>query len=535
MGSLPAAMILSALIASLAVSATPASPRCTDDLAEVASRLHQRDAKARYLALVRTCGTDPVVALTRRLVSFATVSSEKPAKDSPTIAAMGQFLEGWAKERGFAFRAFGKNDVFEITWGEGAPVLGYVLHGDVVPATPGEWSHAPFDATVDGGQLYGRGVEDDKGPLAAVLTSLAMAKAVGLSPRGAIRVMIGNGEESDWTGMTAYAQSRPPPAQVISVDADYPVVAAQSGFVIWGLTAPVDAKTMGTGGTLRAVDAAGGEFLTLVPGEATLRLEPVGIPLTQAKAEVSRALATLKASRHEFSAELTSDGGTLVVTTHGKAVHSSVADHGHDALWDLGAVSLALPLVDNGIAAMLHVLGQRFDGDLWGEKLGIAYGDPLMGKLLVVPTLLRVKEGRITLGINMRRPQGKDAAAFGKSLDAALAAIAQGTGGRVTELPGPQGRNIGDAFVANTSGPLVQKLLELFASARHQKSVQPIAVRGGTYARLFPGAVDFGPNLPGTSYAGHAPNESISLDNLRMMTQLLAESTWTFALEPAAR
>jgi acetylornithine deacetylase/succinyl-diaminopimelate desuccinylase-like protein len=321
---------------------------------------------------------------------------------------------------------------------------------------------------------------------------------------------------------------------VISVDANYPVVAAQSGFVGWGLSARVDAvaKTApASKPTLRAVDASGGDFLTQVPGEATLRLEPRGIPLERANDTVLRVLGRLKATRPGFSARLREEKDTLVITTHGKAVHSSVADEGHDALWDLGAVALALPLEDNGLAALLRVIGRRFDGDLWGEKLGLSYRDPLMGRLMVVPTLLRVKDGQVSLGINMRRPKGKTAAEFGASLDAALKAIAQETQGRVTETA-VKGRYVGDPFVADTSGPLVKTLLSLYARAQGLQKAAPISVRGGTYARLFPGAVDFGPSLPGEPYAGHAPDESISLANLALMSNLLAEASWTFALAP---
>lgn len=532
-------MILSSLVASLALatsvpSSAPAS--CRGELAPIAARFHQKAPKERYLALVRACGTERTVELTRALVAFQTVSAEKPAKASPQIAAMGRFLQGWAKAHGFTYQSFGKNDVFELTWGEGAPILGYLLHGDVVPAPPAEWKRPPFQAVVEHGRLYGRGVEDDKGPLAAVLTTLAMAKAVGLTPRGAVRVIVGNGEESDWTGMTAYAQSAVHPARVISVDANYPLVAAQSGFVAWGLSARVDAVVPTAAGekpTLRAVDASGGDFLTQVPGEASLRLEPLGVPLERAHDTVLRVLAKLKADRPGLSARLREEKGALRLTVRGKAVHSSVADEGHDALWDLGAVALALPLEDNGISAMLRVIGRRFDGDLWGEKLGLAYRDPLMGRLLVVPTLLRVKDGVVSLGINMRRPQGRSAAAFGAALDAALKRIAQATQGRVTEAAA-KGRYIGDPFVADTSGPLVKTLLSLYEREVPGKAAEPISVRGGTYARLFPGAVDFGPSLPGDAYAGHSPDESISLANLGLMANLLAEASWTFALAPVS-
>ena len=50
------------------------------------------------------------------------------------------------------------------------------------------------------------------------------------------------------------------------------------------------------------------------------------------------------------------------------------------------------------------------------------------------------------------------------------------------------------------------------------------SVRGGTYAKLFPGAVDFGPAMPGEKYRGHGPNEYIRLKTLAQLTQMLYET-----------
>ncbi|HYO68996.1 MAG TPA: peptidase M20, partial [Archangium sp.] len=80
----------------------------------------------RYAEHVRACSLDAVVALTKPLVRFKTVGSELPAAKSPEFAAMGRLLEQWARARGLGFRTVGENDVFELSWGEGAPRLGLV-------------------------------------------------------------------------------------------------------------------------------------------------------------------------------------------------------------------------------------------------------------------------------------------------------------------------------------------------------------------------------------------------------------------------
>ncbi|MCY1018853.1 Sapep family Mn(2+)-dependent dipeptidase [Pyxidicoccus sp. MSG2] len=492
-------------------------------------------AAERYAAYVQTCALDEVVELTKQLVRFKTVSSELPAAKSPAIADMGRFLQKWAKAHGMTYRAVGTNDVFELSWGEGAPQLGLVFHGDVVPAPAHEWKKPPFEPYVQDGRLYGRGVEDDKGPLAQALVALDFARQLGLKPQGRVLVIVGNGEESDWSGMTKYAASEPKATHVISVDSNYPVVAAQSGFVAWSLEAPVGEPVKGAGAnaTLRAVDVTGGEFLTQVPGAATLKLAPAtGRTAEQALADVQAAVTAEQGARATLQADVKRDGDTVVLTTHGKAVHASIADEGHNAMWDLAAVAARLPLEDNGIAAMLRVVARRFDGDHFGQKLGVAYKDDgLMGPLLSAPTVLRVADGKVTLGVNMRRPQGKDAAAFNATLDQAAKLVGEDTGGRVKEA---DGRYVGDAHVADTSGTLVTTLLDVYKRHKNAPDVKPGSVRGGTYARLFPKGVDFGPGFPGELYTGHAPDESISLESLDAGTRMLADAVHTLVLAPPA-
>jgi acetylornithine deacetylase/succinyl-diaminopimelate desuccinylase-like protein len=52
-----------------------------------------------------------------------------------------------------------------------------LLHSDTVPSgAPSDWRFAPFEPFEKDGKLYGRGVLDDKGPLAASFAALAILK-----------------------------------------------------------------------------------------------------------------------------------------------------------------------------------------------------------------------------------------------------------------------------------------------------------------------------------------------------------------------
>ncbi|WP_199243099.1 hypothetical protein [Vitiosangium sp. GDMCC 1.1324] len=50
-----------------------------------------------------------------------------------------------------------------------------------------------------------------------------------------------------------------------------------------------------------------------------------------------------------------------------------------------------------------------------------------------------------------------------------------------------------------------------------------------------PRPVDFGPAFPGDFYTGHAPDESISLENLDITTRMVAEALHSLALSPPAK
>jgi succinyl-diaminopimelate desuccinylase len=71
-------------------------------------------------------------------------------------------------------------------------------HMDTVEVGNG-WTHDPFGAKVEGGKMYGRGTEDMKSGLAAILWATAACKEEGLPKRGELLVAAVVDEEAlDW-------------------------------------------------------------------------------------------------------------------------------------------------------------------------------------------------------------------------------------------------------------------------------------------------------------------------------------------------
>src|SRR5581483_5983091 len=66
-----------------------------------------------------------------------------------------------------------------------APVLHFNGHIDVVPIGPG-WSTDPFGGEIHNGRIYGRGVSDMKGGLAAQIYAIEAIRRAGLQLQGTI-------------------------------------------------------------------------------------------------------------------------------------------------------------------------------------------------------------------------------------------------------------------------------------------------------------------------------------------------------------
>lgn len=99
---------------------------------------------------------------------------------------------------GFRFERIDSGGVCNL-WarrGDAAPVLCFAGHTDVVPAGPLEgWDSPPFEPTVRGGQLFGRGAADMKTSLAAFVTAIERFVAAHPDHAGSIALLLTSDEE----------------------------------------------------------------------------------------------------------------------------------------------------------------------------------------------------------------------------------------------------------------------------------------------------------------------------------------------------
>jgi acetylornithine deacetylase/succinyl-diaminopimelate desuccinylase family protein len=95
------------------------------------------------------------------------------------------------------------------SWGSaGGKTLLFNGHYDVVPVPdPENWEHAPFDADVAGGKLYGRGSADMKAGIAACMAAVSALQRAKLDPKGRLVMHFVADEEALGTHGTKYLEA----------------------------------------------------------------------------------------------------------------------------------------------------------------------------------------------------------------------------------------------------------------------------------------------------------------------------------------
>ncbi|MDD5033230.1 MAG: succinyl-diaminopimelate desuccinylase [Methylococcaceae bacterium] len=93
---------------------------------------------------------------------------------------------------------FGATKNIWLRRGEAAPLFVFLGHTDVVPPGPLEdWTSPPFEPTIRGAMLYGRGAADMKSGVAAMVTALEYFVAEYPQHPGSVALLLTSDEEGD--------------------------------------------------------------------------------------------------------------------------------------------------------------------------------------------------------------------------------------------------------------------------------------------------------------------------------------------------
>ena len=457
-----------------------------------------------------------IVDTLAKLVSYNTVADKNvPSDKNPVHIAFKEALKAEAQRLGLDYADHGWTVIIGL--GQGSERVGVITHGDVQPVDPSKWKKSPFvlDRTSEPGKLLARGAEDDKGPIATALYAMKSIKDRGLPLSKRIELYVYMGEESDWQPLVEFLKTHQPPQVNITLDAEYPAVTAEKGSGLVAVTIPKEGAAVPPEGEAYVAQFGGGFFITQIPEDASA-------VIANATPEIQQAIRARAARQEDMQYSFDWEGSNLIVKAKGVSAHSSKPEDGVNAVSMLADALAVRPWANTTAGGAVNYLNEMVGTGIYGEKFGaIAYRDSFMGPMSFAPTVIKQNDDGIEVQINLRRPQGKSGEQLTNEINAALAQW------QARRLPLANVKvRIGEPWVQKNA-PHLPTLMNVFSYFTGMKDPQPIAIGGGTNSRLFPGAVSFGPAMPGKVYTGHSEHEFITekqlLLNLQMYTAVLVE------------
>jgi len=414
---------------------------------------------------------DKIIEDVLRLVKIESVRSEgsemMPSGEKVNEALLEILQMG--KDYGFKTMNIGGH-AGVIEFGEGDDYVAILGHLDVVPFGEGWTKNARGEVFED--KIYGRGTMDDKGPMVAALHGLIAIKEAKIPLTHKIRLIFGTSEETGGPDIENYLLHEKQPIAGFTPDAEFPAINAEMGILVIKLSKKVD--------DAKLIVLHGGEAVNMVPD----------------RAEVKYA----------------ENGEVKTLQYQGVSAHGSTPHLGENAISKM-IKDISKNEAFDFLKDTLSVLEYNLTEDLDGHHMGIDLEDEASGKLVLNLGKIDFKDGVLDTYINIRYP-----VTFKK----------EDTTKKVQDLFEKEGFTV---EVTQHDAPLyypkdaelVTKLMKVYSKETGDER-EPLAIGGGTYAKMMKNIVAFGPQLPGRPDTIHQLDEYILIGDLMLCTRIYANA-----------
>ena len=404
-----------------------------------------------------------------RLVRINSVEGEK-LDNAPFGSGPKEALEEAlriSRELGFKTKNI-ENAIGYAEYGESDEYIGVIGHVDIVPEGDG-WNYNPFDVSIDNEKIYGRGVLDNKGPIMAVLYGMKIIKDLNLPISKKIRVIFGTNEETGFCDIPYYLKEEKPPIMGFTPDCKYPAVYGERGILdvtIWSKKIN-DINIKSIKGNFRN---------NVVPDFVEIELY----------------------SNENKKSE------TKTISAKGKQAPGNAPESGINAVTKLCKDILESKKLinDEETLEFIEFIYNSFYENHSLSKLNINCFDKISGDLVINPYEIKMDEGKIGISIVFRYPisyKYEDMISIIKSI------IKDG-------YTLSENRRM-DSVCFDKDHDLLKKLKEAYEDVTGFDGT-PVTTTGGTYAKVFPNIVAFGPSFPGQKGIAHNSDEYMDIEDL---------------------
>ncbi|MDO5851476.1 MAG: M20 family metallopeptidase [Methanobacteriaceae archaeon] len=358
--------------------------------------------------------------------------------------------------------------------GEGEELIGIVGHLDVVPEGEIEnWTYPPYEAIIEGGKLYGRGTQDDKGPTIACIHGIKALIDLGVEFNKRVRFIFGTDEENLWRDIDKYKENGEEiPDYGFTPDSTFPMIYAEKCILQAYLTC----------NNVSNIKLSCGGALNLVPD----------------KAEYSgKNREKLTSELEKLGFEYTCEDNKVSVI--GNSVHSAISDTGINAISRLCIALNNICEKSNTIKFVANVIGE----DANANKILENCIDDVSGKLTFNVANLELNDKIEKLGVDIRIPVTYKK----EDIVTNLKKISSTYNLEYNE------RHCLDPIYISEDNFLVKILRKVYEEETGLDST-PISSGGGTYARAFDNFIAFGSVFPGKPETEHQTNEFIEINDI---------------------
>lgn len=358
------------------------------------------------------------------------------------------------------------------------PYIGVLGHLDIVEAGDETlWHTPPFAMHMDdSGMLYGRGVNDDKGPLLASLYVMRILKELEIPCHYGIRLIAGGAEETTWECMRHYFSHEPQPLMGFSPDGNFPIVNGEKGIRKYDFLFPKEARISDLP-WISEIHCS--TLLNYVCDEVSVIWEP------EHRTQTFSGIRSL----------------------------SRNPQRGQNALFALAAQLHTVCTAQPELQRCLTLLHTRFAPDFDGTSCGIASHDTEMGSTSVCPTGLIAQPDGLHLYVDVRYPRTTTP----EMLDAQMEALGKEYGFTCTVTDEKK------LLYVSPEHPL----LTCLSAAYEEVTGEPAAhfTKGGaSYARMLDCGIAFGATFPDEQTNPHMPNECMSFHSLTRAAKIYYEA-----------
>lgn len=369
--------------------------------------------------------------------------------------------------------------------GSGDTLIGVLGHLDVVPIGDlNSWTNNPFELTLRNERLYGRGTQDDKGPMLISMYALKNLIDNGIELNKRIRFIFGTDEETLWRGIEKYNLKEEIPNFGFTPDSAFPLTYAEKGLLQFNIKGPGN----------KTINLAGGDAYNAVPSQMPYN----SINIDKVKAALDN---------REFNYNTHNNGS---ITVLGKSVHAK------DAHLGVNSISrLAISLDDIGIESNLI----KFIAEVIGED---AHATNIFGNILDQDTgkisfnigKIEINQEHEAINVDMRLPITTTKEHIEEKLIEAL---------KPYDLEYEYFDWLNSVYIPKDS-QLIVDLIESYQSVTGDMTSKPMASGGATYARAIDNCVAFGALFPTSEKTEHQVDENIEIKDILLATKVYEET-----------